>query len=184
MLVRNSPNFITLARRAIQVRQDNQLHIRVNFEGLLQGFRAHVPAVRLRIDKHGFAALVGHRVHGGVKGTVGAKHLMPLQRSDVHGLPPVQPFSGQADRQVQGSGTGTQAHCVLPADFLRAFLFHQVNVFTDGGNPVGQDGFVHPALLIAVHGGAGQPAAGLKGRNPPEPRVVSVICHNPILRRS
>ena len=82
---------------------------------------------------------------------------MTLQRTLIGLGLAVQPFPCQLCGQVQGGGAAGQAHGILDTYIFCQLLLHSVNIGTHGGDPVGADGLIHPALLVTVHGGRGQP---------------------------
>ena len=70
--------FLDLPRHAIEMRIDDQLHIRIHLKRLRKRLRRHIPGFRLRIDKDRFPALVGYRIDAGVKGHIRAKNFFPF----------------------------------------------------------------------------------------------------------
>ncbi len=70
VLVADGADLIHLRRGAVEVHNDDHLHLGVDLEGFFQRHRIHVPGVALRVDEDGDAALVHHGVDGGVKGHV------------------------------------------------------------------------------------------------------------------
>ena len=156
-------DFLHFARGAVEVGQDDQLRVRIDFKGLCQGFRVHVPGVRLRVNEHGVAVLIRYGVDGGVKGHVRAENPFPLQGAFVGLCLAVELFPGQLRGQVQGGGAGGQAHGVFHAYVFGDLLFRLVDVLAHRGDPVGLDRAVHPSLLVPVHGGGRQPDPGREG---------------------
>ena len=75
--------------------------------------------------------------------------------STVSSLTKAHPMSvcRELDGKMQGSGAAAQRHGVLHSKILRDLFLDGVDILADGGHPVRPDGFVHPVLLIAVHGG-------------------------------
>ena len=159
---------VHLSGGAVEMSHHHQLGVWIQLERLLQGFRAHVPGVRLRVDEHGFPVLIGHGVDGSVEGHIRAEHPVPLQRALVRPRLAVELFAGQLGGQVQGRRAGRQAHRVLHADVFGDLPLHLVDVCADGGHPVGSDSIVHPPLLIPMHGGGGEPELAFKGLDPRE----------------
>ena len=78
---------------------------------------------------------------------------------------------------MQGSSTGTKRYGVSASDFLRTQLFYAVDVLANGGDPVRADGFVHPTLLLTVHGGRREPNSVVKRRNTRKARIIQKIHH-------
>ena len=157
MGVTDSANLRHFAGGAIQMGHHHKADVGVQLKRLFQGFRAHVPGVGLGVDEDGLAVLIGHGVDGGVKGHVRAEDPVTLQRTLIGLGLAVQPLPCQLCGQVQSGGAAGQAHGVLDAHVCSQLLLHSVNIGTYGRDPVGADGLIHPALLVTVHGGRGQP---------------------------
>ena len=96
------------------------------------------------------------------EGYIGAENPFAFQRSVVRPRLAVKPLSGQLCRQVQGGGAGGKPDGVFAAHIFTDGFLHLIDIPADSGNPVGQDRFVHPALLVSVHGGGGKPDPGRK----------------------
>ena len=175
MPVAYSPDLIDLPGRPIEMSDNHQLHIRVQRKSPLQSLRAHVPGIRLGIDKDCFAVFVCHRIDRRVEGHIGAEHLPALQRPVVRPRLTVEPFARELCGHVEGGRAAAQSDGVLDADLLRHQLLNHVYVLTDGTHPVGSDGFVNPPLFVAVHGRAAQPHLFIKPLNSPKSRVSQKI---------
>ena len=87
----------------------------------------------------------------------------------------VEFLAAQLDRQVQRRRPRREADRVLAADCFRRDALDFVDVRADGGHPVGADGFVHPLLLFAVHGGRGEPEFGRERRQAVKPGVLEEV---------
>ena len=84
-----------------------KLNLGVDFKGFLQSNRIHVPSVPLCIDEDRNSALVNHRIHGGIKGHVGAEYPFPFHCAVADGRFPVELFPREFHTQVEGcSATG------------------------------------------------------------------------------
>ena len=89
----------------------------------------------------------------------------------------VEGFAAEFHGEVEGGGSGGQADGALAADHFGGGAFDFVDVGAEGGDPVGADGFVDPLLLLAVHGGGGEPELGRERRKAGETGVLDEICH-------
>ena len=173
VLVADCFEFIHFARRAVEMRNDNEADVGIQRKGFLQGFRTHVPGVVLSVDEDGLAVLVGDGVDGGVKGHVGAEDLMALQGAVVGSRLAIETLTGQLCCKVQRCGAGREAHGVLDANPLCQLLFYFIDVFANGTHPVGVDGIIHPFLFITMHGWRRQPYFFLKRL---DSRKSQVLC--------
>ena len=80
MLFADGADFVNASRGSVEVHEYHQAHIRINFEGFLEGDRVHVPGFVFGVDEHGLAILVSDGVHGGIERHVAAEHLVVLER--------------------------------------------------------------------------------------------------------
>ena len=150
VLLADSADLIHLARRSVQVSHHDRLYLRVELKRLFQGHRVHVPGIPLRVDEHGYAPLVHHRVHSGSEGHIRTKHLVPRL------------YPRQFHTQMKGGGAGGQGDRILTTHLFTGDALHLVDVLSHGGHPVGLIGLGNISQLIPVHSGRGQPNFFLK----------------------
>ena len=155
----------------------DELHLGIQLESLLQRLGAHVPGIGLRVDEHRLPVLVGHGIDGSVEGHVGAEHPMAPQSALVGLGLAIELLPRQLGGKVQGRGAAGQAYSILHAHKGFHLLLHLVDVGAYGGDPVGFDGFIHPFLLLPMHGGRGQPDLLFKRFDPDKAWVLEKLVH-------
>ena len=119
------------ARRAVQVRDDDQLHVGVDFKRLLQRLRVHVPGVALRVDKDRLAVLVGDGVDRSVEGHVRGENPPPGQGARVRLRLAIELFAGQLRGQMQRGRSAGNGYGIFAADILGHLLFNGVDVLSN-----------------------------------------------------
>ena len=139
VLFADGEDLVELVRRAVEVRENDDLRLRMEFEGLLQGDGIHVPRLALRVDEHGRGLFVHDGIDGRRERHVGAKHF-------VAGLD-----AGELHAEVQRGRPAGQRDGVLAADLLRDLFFDRVDVRPNGGHPVGLERLLHIHELRPVH---------------------------------
>ena len=159
------------------MRNDNQLHIRVNLKRLFQCDGIHIPGVALSINENGLAVLIGDRINARIKGHIRREDLFPRQSPRIGFCLPIELFACQFGCKVQRRGTAGKADSILYANVFGDSLLHGVDICADGADPVGADRFVHPTLFIPVHRGAGQPYFSFKRFDPGKARIRQVMVH-------
>ncbi len=163
MLVADGLDLFHLAGCAVEVCNDDEFCVRIDLEGLFEGFRAHIPGVALGVDEDSLAVLVGDRVDAGVKCAVRAEHAVALEGAFIGACLAIELLAGELGREVERGGAAGKGDGVAHADVVGDELFGFVDVRADGGDPVGADGFVDPVLLVAVHGWGGEPDLVVEG---------------------
>ena len=139
VLFADGEDLIKLVRCAVEVREHDDLRLRMEFEGLLQGDGIHVPRLALRVDEDGRGLFVHDGIDGRRERHVGAKHF--IARLDA----------GELDAEVQRGRPAGQRDGVSAADLLRDLFFDRVDVRPDGGHPVGLERLLHVHELRPVH---------------------------------
>ena len=144
VLFADRANLVEPGRRAVEVREHDDLRLRMEPEGLFERDGIHVPRLPLRVDEHGRRFFIDDRIDGRREGHVGAEDL-------VAGL-----HAGELHAEVQRGRPAGQRDGVFAADLLRDLFFHFVDVRPDGGHPVGLEGLLHVGQFRPVHGGRGK----------------------------
>ena len=139
VLFADGEDLIKLVRRAVEVREHDDLRLRMEFEGLLERDGIHVPCLALRVDEDGRGLFVHNGIDGRRKRHVGAEDL-------VAGLD-----AGELHTEVQCGRTAGQRDGVFAADLLRDLFFDRVDVRPDGGHPVGLERLLHVGQLRTMH---------------------------------
>ena len=150
-------NLVNLRGRSIQVNKHDQLHVRINFEGLFQSHGIHVPGIAFAVDNNGLAILVGHRVERRSKRHVAAENLLPVQRTLARLGHSEQTDTRKPRSQMQRRRPRRERYGILHAHLLGHLALHLVDILPDGAHPVGLIGLLHVAEFIAMHGGASKP---------------------------
>ena len=139
VLFANGADIIKLGRRAIEVRENDDLRLRMELEGLFQRDGIHVPRLALRVDEDGRRLFVNDRIDGRGERHVGAEDL-------VAGLD-----ARELDAKVEGGRPAGQRDGVFAADLLRDLPFDHIDVRADGGHPVGLERLLHVGQFLTVH---------------------------------
>ena len=113
-------NLIESARRAIEVREHNDLRFWMEFEGLFQRDGIHVPCLALRVDEDRRGLFIDDRIDGRRERHVGAEDLV------------AGPDAGELHAEVQRGRPAGQRDGVFAADLLRDLFFDRVDVRPDG----------------------------------------------------
>ena len=132
-------DFVEPRWRAVEICQNDDLRLRMEFEGLFERDGIHVPRLALRVDEDGRRLFVNNRIDGRGKRHVGAEDL-------VAGLDARELHAEVERRRPAGQGDG-----VFAADLLRDLFFNRVDVRPDGGHPVGLEGLLHVGQFRTVH---------------------------------
>ena len=139
MLFANGADIIKLGRRAVEVRENDDLRLRMELEGLFERDGIHVPCLAFRVDEDGRGFFVNDGIDGRGERHVGAEDLVAgLDACELHA-------------EVEGSRPAGQRDGAFTADLLRDLLFDRVDVRADGGHPVGLEGLLHVGQFGAVH---------------------------------
>ena len=144
VLFADGENLVEARRRAVEIRENDDLRLRMELERHLQCDGIHVPRLPLRVDEDGGALFIDDRIDGRRERHVGTKHF-------VAGLD-----AGELHAEVQRCRPTGQRDGVTAADLLRDLLLDRVDVRPDGGHPVGLERLLHVGQLRAVHGGGGK----------------------------
>ena len=116
--------------------------MRVLFKGLLKCFRAHIPGIRLRVNKHRRGILVNNRVTGCTERKRRGKYHIS------------RPHSQDAQRQVDSRSTCAERSGMGNAHISCQFLFKLINIrpslinFCSSPCMVGEDKYT---LLSAIY---------------------------------
>lgn len=148
---------VDLARRAVEVRDDDDLDLRIEREGFFEGHRVHVPRVGLRVDEDGLAVLVGDRVDRRVKRHVRAEHAMPLHSALADPWLAVEVLARQFHGEMQGRCTSGKADRIPAAHLLCDRRLHGVDVRPHRRHPVRLIGLGHILQLRAMHRRTAEP---------------------------
>ena len=129
-----------------------QLDVGIYFKRFFQSHRVHVPGIVFGVNKHGNAALIDNGIHCGIEGHITGRNPMPVQRPLPQGGLTVKLFPCQLHCQMQRGSTGGQGHCILAAHLPADSIFCLVDIFSNGGHPVGAIGLHHIIHGIRIHG--------------------------------
>ena len=132
-----------LCRGSVQMNHDHGFRMRVLFKGLLKCFRAHIPGIRLRVNKHRRGILVNNRVTGCTERKRRGKYHIS------------RPHSQDAQRQVDSRSTCAERSGMGNAHISCQFLFKLINIRPKRRNPVGVKSLLDKLLLLSMHGGRG-----------------------------
>ena len=178
MLFADGADFVNASRGSVEVHEYHQAHVRINFEGFLEGDRVHVPGFVFGVDEHGLAILIGDGVHSGVERHVAAEHLMVLERPGAGLGHAVERFACELGAEVECGRACGESDGVLAADLLGGEAFNLVDVRADGAHPVGFVSLGDVPDFVAVHRGAREPDLLLETPHGlPQPRDIPAnIC--------
>ena len=164
MLRRDRLDFVDLARRPVEVRDDDQPNVGVQFKRLLQRDGIHVPRFAFRIDEDGRSPFVADRVDRRVERHVGSEDPAPRQRPAPDRRLPVQLLRAEPDRQMQRRRPARQPDRMPDPDKRRRLPFDRVDVRPDRADPVRLNRLVDPTLLVPVHRRTAQPHLAFERR--------------------
>ena len=150
-------DFVDLGGGAVQVHEYHQAHIGVNFEGLFEGDRIHVPGVVFGVNEHGLAIFVSDGVHGGVEGHVAAEHLVVAEAPLARLGHAVKGLAREFGAQVECGSTGRKGYGVLATDLFGNQALDLVDVRAHGAHPVCFVSFCYVLDFFPMHGGAREP---------------------------
>ena len=132
-------NLVEARRCAVEVRQNDDLRLRMELEGLFERDGIHVPRLALRVDEDRRGLFIDDRIDGRREGHVGAEDLV------------AGPDAGELHAEVQRGRPAGQRDGVTAADLLRDLLLDRVDVRPDGGHPVSLEGLLHVGQLRTMH---------------------------------
>ena len=178
MLFADGADFVNASRGSVEVHEYHQAHIRINFEGFLEGDRVHVPGFVFGVDEHGLAILVGDGVHGGIERHVATEHLAFLECPGAGLGHAVERFACKLGAEVECGRACGESDGVLAADLLGGEAFNLVDVRADGAHPVGFVSLGDVPDFVAVHRWAREPDLLLETCHGfPQPRDIPAnIC--------
>ena len=156
MLVGYALDLVDPGGEAVEVGDNDDPDVRVEFEGFTECLGVHAPGVVLCVDEDGFAVLVDYGVYCGVKCHVGTENLLSEQHALSLLRGAVESEGCELDRHVKGRGAGGEADCVVHAQFLCDRLLEFVDVLARGCDPVLRKRVFDKFQLLGVHVGAGE----------------------------